>query len=1574
MTDNLATSRTGAARQHLLELLLAENGLDAGVGKIRPRANQQEFPLSFAQARIWFLDQLTPDSAAYNVSAGIRLQGILNTPALKQSYAHLLERHECLRGSISSVDGRPVQVILPADRFELAVVDLAELPVSQRTNAQRKAAEVHSGRRIALTHGPLIRVTLLRIQPREHVLLICVHHITADARSMEIIMRELRDGYVAFAAKKKPAFRPLPIQYADYADWERRILQGKRLNELTRFWRKQLAEFPGVAELPKDRSSDGRQLLTAGMVSRAVPESIAGKLFAFCRKERITPFVTLLSAFSVLLQRYTGKDDFVVGTSITQRDRRELEDMVGLLMNNLPVRLRTSSAVSFRGLLRKVRHSCVAMHAHKELPFDYLIRCLREGQPAGQLIFQVMFELEQATTVPEIPGLRLTLAPIETSTAKVDLDVIISMRAQGVSVSVSYGAGCFDQATISRLTLHFETLLETALDRPNDRISDLEILTSTEREQIIAYGVGTQCAEGACHIWRLFDAMASAQPDFVAIRCGEDRITYGELRVLASQTAQELLQCGVSPERSVAVVADRGIGFWAAVLGVLGAGAVYVPINPRLPQLRLTSMLVSCRCAAAIVEDQCSSDLQDSIKEVLRAHPMPVLPLRQSTPHNFPSVTHRPVFDPAGIAYAIFTSGSTGLPKLAMVEHRGLLNHLQAKIETLGICSADIVAQNASQSFDISIWQVLAPLISGATVDVLDDETSRDPVRIVDHIRNCSVTILELVPALATLVLDELQKEANQGTGRLRCLMVTGEPVPADFCRKWVMAYPDIRLINAYGPTECSDDVTHSMIETPPENDSTSTPIGRAIRNTKLYVLDSSFNLVPLSVPGELCVGGSAVGRGYHDHPALTAERFIPDRFDGGTGRRMYRTGDRAMWLEGGVLHLLGRKDHQLKLRGFRIEPGEIEAQLNNHPAVRGSVATLREGGAGYNSLVAYIVPREPGRPSAEDLQRFLGRQLPEYMVPSVFVFLSEFPLMVSGKVDRQALQGSTYDPRPCSSGEPPRTAVEELLAGIWCRVLGCGQVSREDDFFRSGGHSLLATQVVSRVRQVFHVELPVALLFQAPTLAKLAEKIEIARGSRRECESPELTRTTRDADLPLSYAQQRLWFVERWLPGTGLYNMPFSVRLQGDLKESALEGALQRIVDRHESLRTTFAIRSGRPVQVIQSRMEQVLSVVDLRHCREEQGTAEVSRLVEDEAERGFDLEKGPLFRAKLVRLRSREHVLLFTVHHIVSDEWSMGILAREVGEFYASIVEGREAGLHPLVVQYADYAVWQREWLKGQVFEKQLAYWKRHLAGLPNLRQGPNRRLAPSRGQGGGEELALSEELSARLRELSRSEHVTLFMTLLAGFQTLLALNTGVRDVVVGTDHAGRGHQELEEIIGFFINPLVMRTDLSGNPTFRDVLQRVRSITLDAYANADLPFDRLVQELQPDRDLSGQPLFQAKMVLLNTPQEQLHLPGLTAQSLELPRIRNAKFDLALVIQDSSSKLCGSISYSTERYRATEIARMVSQFSRLLDAVVRRPDIHLDEVDFFSDEERSVLNRNVEIDGLSAGLIYESQ
>jgi amino acid adenylation domain-containing protein len=975
-----------------------------------------------------------------------------------------------------------------------------------------------------------------------------------------------------------------------------------------------------------------------------------------------------------------------------------------------------------------------------------------------------------------------------------------------------------------------------------------------------------------------------------------------------------------------------------------------------------------------MVQNECSSHVRGSISEVLQVHPMPVLPLRRPVAQKLPSAKPRPAVDPAGLAYAIFTSGSTGLPKLAMVEHRGLLNHLQAKIETLRISSADIVAQNASQSFDISIWQVFAPLISGATVHVFDDETSRDPARIVDHVRRYGITILELVPALATLVFDELQKEANHSAGRLRCLMVTGEPVPADFCRKWVMAYPDIGLVNAYGPTECSDDVTHSMIDTPLENDSTSTPIGRAIRNTNLYILDSSFNLVPLSVPGELCVGGSAVGRGYHDHPALTADRFIPDCLDGGTGSRMYRTGDRAMWLEGGFLHLLGRKDHQVKLRGFRIEPGEIEAQLNNHPAVRGSVVTLGEDGAGNSALVVYVVPRELGTVSADDLRRFLSAQLPEYMVPSAFVFLSEFPLMVSGKVDRQALQALAYDPSPCSSGEPPRTAVEELLAGVWCRLLGCGQVGREDDFFRLGGHSLLATQLVSRVRHVFHVELPVLLIFQAPTLAKLAEKIEIARGSREERNGPEVTRATRDGNLPLSYAQQRLWFVERWLPGTGLYNMPFSVRLQGDLNESALEGALERIVERHESLRTTFAIRSGHPVQVIHRTMEQELSVVDLRHCREEQRRAEVSRLAEDEAERGFDLESGPLFRAKLVRLRAHEQVLLFTMHHIVSDEWSMAILVREVGEIYGSIVEGHEACLDPLVVQYADYAVWQREWLKGQLFEKQLGYWKRQLAGLPNLRQGTNRRRAPALGQGGSEEFTLAEELSARLRELSRSENVTLFITLLAGFQTLLALSTGARDVVVGTDHAGRGYQELEQIIGFFINPLVMRTDLSGNPTFRDVLQRVRSIALDAYAHADLPFDRLVQELHPDRDLSGQPLFQVKLVLLNTPQEQLRLPGLTAEPLEVRRLRDAKFDLALVIQDSSTKLCGSISYSAERYRATDIRRMVSRFSRLLDAVVSRPDMHLDEIDFFSDEERSVLGRKVEIDGLSAGLLYERQ
>src|SRR6185312_10382497 len=856
---------------------------------------------------------------------------------------------------------------------------------------------------------------------------------------------------------------------------------------------------------------------------------------------------------------------------------------------------------------------------------------------------------------------------------------------------------------------------------------------------------------------------------------------------------------------------------------------------------------------------------------------------------------------PDNLVYALYTSGSTGRPKGVMVRHRGVVNRLLWAQEEYPVTASDRVLHKASFSFDFSVWELFGPLLCGARVVLAHPGGHRDPSYLAQALAEHGITLLHFVPSMLQAFLGQVELPAFPS---LRYVFAGGETLTPEL-RDLALTRLGKVLRNQYGPTEISIDVTECPCR--PGDRRRPVPIGRPIANASTWVVGPSWELQPVGVAGELLLGGEGVARGYQGRPELTAERFVPDPFTGVAGARLYRSGDLARWLPEGDLEFLGRIDQQVKVRGFRIEPGEIEAALLEHAGVREAAVVARDDG-GDRRLVANVVPAAEPAPAWSELRDSLRSRLPEHMVPSALVILGSLPLTPSGKLDRRSL------PVPDWGGSgavftPPRTPVEELVAGAFARVLGVERAGAEDDFFALGGHSLLATRLVSQVREVLGVEIALRSVFEEPTVAGLAARVERARWEGSALLAPPIVPVPRDGGLPLSFAQQRLWFLDQLEPDRGAYNMPFAQRLVGELKPEVLARCLGEILRRHEVLRTRFMAVGGGPVQVIAPWTETRLPVVDLSVLEEAAREPLARALALEEARRPFDLERDPMLRMSLLRLGEADHVVLATMHHIASDGWSTGVLLRELGALYEAFAAGRPSPLPELPIQYADYAVWQQRRLRGEALAAELSFWRRQLAGVPPLLELPTDRPRPAvqTFRGGFVPLVLPEAVAQGLAVLGRREGVTPFMLLLSAFAVLLSRHCGQDDLSVGSPVAGRGHLETEGLIGFFVNMLVLRTDLSGAPSFREVLERVREVCLEAYVHQELPFEKLVEELQPARSLSHHPLFQAVLALESTPAPLAELPELSALPLDV-RASTAKFDLTLWLRGSGGNLCGGL------------------------------------------------------------------
>ncbi|MFO7586810.1 MAG: amino acid adenylation domain-containing protein [Gemmatimonadota bacterium] len=1886
-------------KQALLALRLRERRSREAADRSIPRRSDPDVrPLSFAQQRMWFLNQWDPLSPAYNISALLRLSGPCDLEALQSALAVATRRHEVLRARFPTTAGRPTQVVETDPGFRLVLQDLTGLPEQEReAEALRRATEA-ARRPFDLAEGPVMRASVLRLGPEDHFLMLAIHHIVADGWSTEVLVREIADAYEALVAGRDPPAAELPIQYADYAAWQRDVLTSEVVGVEVDYWRGQLEGLPPLLELPTDRPRPPALSYAGEHVAFALPAGVEQRARELAREERATLFHVLLAAWAAILSRYSGQTRVPIGVPVANRDRPETEALVGLFVNTLVIDVELTGGPTFRELLRRVRETVIEAQEHAGVPFEMLVEELRPRRsPDHTPLFQVMFALQETTVDRlEMGGLRASLMDHESGTSRTDLTLFVERRATGLRGVLEYGTELFDRATIEQIGRHYGAMLGAVLENADRQVYGVPLL-SPEEEILLEEWNATESdypRNGLIH--EIFEEQARARPEAVAVECGADRLTYRELDARAGSLASRLRQLGVTADVPVGILMERSVDLIVAHLGVLKAGGAYVPFDPRYPADRLRMMIEDCRLDILLVDPALAGLVADP--GLRRLSPGPDW---APSPGPVPGPTARPAEPSAGsLAYVMYTSGSTGTPKGVCVTHRNVLRLVKG-VDYVELGPDQTLLQFGPVSFDAATFEIWGALLTGGRLVVYPPgEVSF--AELGRTLADRGVTTAFLTTSLFSSIVQTDPSILSP----LRQLLTGGEPIPPDSLRAAMAGLPDTWVICCYGPTEATTFAT-TFDPTGPEQIGASTPIGRPISNARAYVLDDERQRVPVGVRGELYLGGDGVSRGYLNRPELTEAAFLPSPFEDGT--RLYRSGDLARYRRDGNLEFLGRIDRQVKLRGFRIELGEIETVLARQEGVRDAVVELRRDGDTDPRLVGYLLPDGPERPSRSRLRAALIETLPEYMIPAAFVWLEEFPLSPSGKVDRKALPAPFTDSsereRPFVE---PRTELERHLAAAWRDVLGVESLSVLDDFFEIGGNSIKAAVLANRIQDEFEIEAPVRTLFYAPTVAQLAmhlsqfvpevvrgrfgegppgspggvhavrhdadravrvdvgairefrrrvpplvpdpepgaprnrpmlfvlapprsgstllrvmleghpglvspPELELlsyrtlgerkkalagkyaealdgtirllmetdgigaedasrlmselasedlttrafysrlqerlggrllvdktpsyvfspevlrraedefagarflhltrhpygtvysflearqpefffrhpnefterqlaelvwtvghenvlefladipadrqmrvifedlvnrpdrvsgeicdflglefeplmtrpyegdrmtdpvrtgsqmvgdlkfllrrridpnvaerwrdlhegdflgeptwdlagrlgyeretatsdAEGSTRPRRLPPLVRIPRDAGLPLSSSQQRLWFLDRMDPGSPLYNIAAGFRIRGRLDAELLELCLGEVVQRHEVLRSNVETVEGDPRVVIRPRLRIPILHEDLGSLPGSVREEDLARRVRDFAGAPFDLGSDALIRARLYRLADEDHVFVLGMHHIVSDGWSLGVLTRELTELYAARTEGRPACLPELPIQYVDYAAWQRESLTAEVMDRETEWWKNALAGLPPRLELPGDRPRTPLGARFGAVVTtfLGPELTSSLKELARAEGATLFMLLLAGFQALLHRYTGQDRIAVGTPVANRNHAELEKLIGFFVNTVVVQGDLSDDPSFLTLLGKVRETTREAYAHQSVPFEAVVDAIAPDRALDQTPLFQVMFTLQNAPMEPVTLPGLSFAPVRHD-IGTAKFDLTLDMQERGELLRCTFEYDTGLFDRRTIDRMAEHFRHLLERIVADPRLPVSGLEVMSPRERRLVVR----------------
>ena len=1527
-----------------LAVLLKQQGVNLfEIAPVFKRQDGEPLRLSYAQERQWFLWQLEPESAAYHIPSVLRLRGRLDLDALQRSFDSLVARHETLRTRFRLDGDEARQEIAASMALPLDIVALGPL----EEGALARQVETTIARPFDLERGPLLRVSLLRLAEDDHVLVLVQHHIVSDGWSMQVMVEELVQLYAAYSRGLELALPALPIQYADYALWQRSWMEAGEKERQLAYWTGLLGGEQPVLELPFDRPRPARQSHRGAQLGFELPRELVEAVRALAQREGASSFMLLLASFQALLYRYSGQADIRVGVPIANRNRVETERLIGFFVNTQVLKADLDGRMGFDELLAQARQRALEAQAHQDLPFEQLVEALQpERSLSHNPLFQVLFNYQseargngQAFRFDE---LQMESVQFDSRTAQFDLTLDLTDEEQRFCAVFDYATDLFDASTVERLAGHWRNLLRGIVANPRQRLGELPLLDAPERRQTLSEWNPAQreyAVQGT--LQQRFEEQARQRPQAVALILDEQRLSYGELNARANRLAHCLIARGVGADVPVGLALERSLDMLVGLLAILKAGGAYLPLDPAAPEERLAHILDDSGVRLLLTQGHLLERLpRQAGVEVLAIDGLVLDGYAESDP--------LPTLSADNLAYVIYTSGSTGKPKGTLLTHRNALRLFSATEAWFGFDERDVWTLFHSYAFDFSVWEIFGALLYGGRLVIVPQWVSRSPEDFYRLLCREGVTVLNQTPS-AFKQLMAVACSADMATQQpaLRYVIFGGEALDLQSLRPWFQRFGDRQpqLVNMYGITETTVHVTYRPVSEADLEGGLVSPIGGTIPDLSWYILDRDLNPVPRGAVGELYIGRAGLARGYLRRPGLSATRFVPNPFPGGAGERLYRTGDLARFQADGNIEYIGRIDHQVKVRGFRIELGEIEAALAGLAGVRDAVV-LAHDGVGGTQLVGYVVAdsAEDAERLRESLRESLKRHLPDYMVPAHLMLLERMPLTVNGKLDRQAL------PQPDASlsqqaYRAPGSELEQRIAAIWSEILGVERIGLDDNFFELGGHSLLATRVISRVRQEQQLDASLKALFERPVLEAFAQGLE-----RTTDAVSTIPLADRQQPLALSFAQERQWFLWQLEPESAAYHIPSALRLRGRLDVDALQRSFDSLVARHETLRTRFRLKGGRSYQ-------QVQPAVSVSIEREQFGEEGLIERIQAIVVQPFDLERGPLLRVNLLQLAEDDHVLVLVQHHIVSDGWSMQVMVEELVQLYAGYSQGLDVVLPALPIQYADYALWQRSWMEAGEKERQLAYWTGLLGGEQPVLELPFDRPRPARQSHRGAQLGfeLPRELVEAVRALAQREGASSFMLLLASFQALLYRYSGQADIRVGVPIANRNRVETERLIGFFVNTQVLKADLDGRMGFDELLAQARQRALEAQAHQDLPFEQLVEALQPERNASHNPLFQ---VLFNhqseirsvTPEvqlEDLRLEGLAWDG------QTAQFDLTLDVQEDENGIWASFDYATDLFDASTVERLAGHWRNLLRGIVANPRQRLGELPLLDAPER---------------------
>lgn len=1532
---------------------------DAPAAQLVSEPERYSFPMSFGQRRLWFLSQLEPESASYNTAIAVRMRGRVDRSVLVDCFNRILERHEILRTTFAADQGDPVQIIAATGQVILETGEVAGTE-----EALRAAAQGEAQRPFDLARGPLLRLRLFAVGDDDHLLVVTLHHIVCDGWSAQILAREFTVLYAAAVRGVDATLPVLPIQYADYAEWQRSRLQGEVLEAQLAYWKKRLSGDLPVIELPTDRPRGAVQTSSGSRYVFTLPPETARGLKELSRRRNVTLFMTLLAAFKTFLMRYSGIEDVCVGTPVACRTRRETEDLIGFFANTLVLRTDLSENPPFSRLLERVRDIVIGGQEHQDLPFEELVDALNPARALSHSpLFQVLFVMQTGLAeAVRLPDLQVEVTEVDAATAKFDLSLDMAETDAGLEGAFEYNTDLFDASTIARMAGQFQSLLAGIVEDPDRRVSDVPLLPVEERQKALLVGPDAHDTDECRDFAAAFEAQVARSPGAVAVECRGETRTYAELNRDAGRIAHALTASGIGPDDIVALLLDRGIGFLTAMVGVMKAGGAYVPLDPSHPPARWGELIQSSAASVVLASESYRVRAAEASPRFASGDAI-LLAIEDllGTPESAPPLPR--VCSPDQLAYVIYTSGSTGRPKGAMVTQRALMNHLCSKCEALLLGPQDVVAQTASACFDISVWQHLAALICGGRTLVVPEDVVRDPAHLLACLDRSGVTVAETVPVLLQGMLDG--HGAASHLRSLRWMLPTGEALPPQLCRAWFRRYPHVPLVNAYGPAECADDVATATILSPPSDDDTCMPIGRPIRRMRLVVANRWLAPVPAGVPGELYIGGVGVGRGYLQDPVRTAAAFVPDPFSLEPGARLYRTGDRVRRRTDGNLEFLGRLDHQIKLRGVRIEPGEIDARLRLLPGISEAVTVLREDLPGQKRLTAYVAASSQDQAQVEAWRAALRLYLPEPMVPTRFVRLDALPRTANGKVDRMALPVPAQDAQRGYAA--PSGLGEERLAQIWAEVLSLERVGATDNFFELGGDSILSLQVVNRAKQT-GLNLTPRQIFQHQTVAELAAAVTGPQEPGSPVPHPEMAETLVDdatraaveavcpsaADVyPLSHLQQGLLFHSLYAPRSGVYIEQMSCRLQGALHASKFREAWQWVVKQHAVLRTRFLWRDGTaPVQVVLPEAELPWQEFDWRSHSLTEQESRFQQLIRDDRLTDFDYERPPLMRLALIRVAADVHDILWTHHHILMDGWCLPIVLKDVLACYEASRRGHEPTLdRPL--PYRRYIAW----LLRQDQAEAERFWRATLKGFTQptaLGEDPPIGASSESEGHGSVTLTIPQAQTARLRAFAQAHHVT-FNTLVQGaWALLLSRYSRESDVLFGTTVSGRSADlpGIERMVGLFINTLPLRTNVTPEAVLSEWLRDLLAKNGELRQFEQTP---LVQ-IQGWSDVPrGQALFDSLIVFDNHPMDESleENAGLAVQRVRLHGQTNYPLTLNVL---PGAELSIAFWYQRRRFRQDTVACMAQQLETLLQAMTQSPHARLAELSLLGTVERETV------------------